>query len=72
MVKKNILDSHRSAIIVSHDLPLAFNFADRILMLRIDEMQTGFIGSIFERNRNAWTDTLKDKAIEQEDIISLL
>lgn len=74
MVKDNIVNTGSSAIIVSHDfLPLACNFADRIIMLKVDEeAHMGVAGYIFERKGQDWVNENTGKTIDQSEIISLL
>ncbi|MBK8844591.1 MAG: hypothetical protein IPO33_18035 [Saprospiraceae bacterium] len=73
MIKDNIGNTGSSAIIVSHDLPLACNFANRIIMLKVDEeTQMGVIGNIFERKGQDWVNEISNESIDQSEIINLL
>ena len=73
MIKDNIGNTGSSAIIVSHDLPLACNFADRIIMLKVDEeTQMGVIGNIFEKKGQDWVNEISNESIDQSEIINLL
>ena len=63
--KNKISNSHKSAVIVSHDINLALKFADRILVINgvikkqnnVDDLVYGLIdkSSVFEKkNNNFW------------------
>ncbi len=73
MIKKEVTTKGSSAIIVSHDLPLARLYADRIIVLKAnDQTQIGSVDSIFIMKDNQWLEEKNNKPIDTEQLISMI
>jgi len=74
-LKEILLDLNGSGLIVSHDIPLAMNFADTILLLTRNYTDTDFVGHIADKHylikdENGWRNKLEEKINNPLDFVS--
>ena len=74
-LKEILADLNGSGLIVSHDIPLAMNFADVILLLTRDYQEDGPVGHISDqhyliKDENGWRNILNDRNQNPHDFVT--
>ncbi len=73
MIRKEVASKGISAIIVSHDLPLANLYADRIILLKADtNTQVGSVDSILQKKEGQWLNEKTNIHINEDQLISMI
>lgn len=72
MVRERVMEQHSSAIIVSHDLGLASQFADRIIVLKAIEGAPGILEDIYEKRQDEWYGQNGQSSLVYQEMTALL
>lgn len=75
-LKENLAELDGSGLIVSHDIPLALNFADELLLLSRKDTEMGSVGVIedqhylVKQDNGGWENILGDKINNPHDFVN--